>query len=162
MRHADEQTLIAPSPLGGRGLFARRALAAGEPIHVVRTAHLICGWPTQEDVLSPRAVGDVVRALRGTDAHGLTQELREEAAQTHVEYVGPIARRAGSPFGGAVPTLVPILLEGLRSLLWAPATVEPALHCVLRLLRGAYHEPLPFWSATGMGKTDGLSRRISE
>ena len=52
----------------------------------------------------------------------------------------------------------PILLEGLRSLLWAPATVEPALHCVLRLLRGAYHEPLPFWSATGMGKTDGLSR----
>ena len=53
----------------------------------------------------------------------------------------------------------PILLEGLRSLLWAPATVEPALHCVLRLLRGAYHEPLPFWSATGMGKTDGLSRR---
>ena len=65
VRHADEQTLIAPSPLGGRGLFARRALAAGEPIHVVRTAHLIGGWPTQEDVLSPRAVGDVARALRG-------------------------------------------------------------------------------------------------
>ena len=68
VRHADEQTLIAPSPLGGRGLFARRALAAGEPIHVVRTAHLIGGWPTQEDVLSPRAVGDVVRALRGDGA----------------------------------------------------------------------------------------------
>ena len=41
--------------------------------------------------------GEALRALRGTDAHGLTQELREEAAQTHVEYVGPIARRAGSP-----------------------------------------------------------------
>ena len=54
---------------------------------------------------SLRARARALRALRGTDAHGLTQELREEAAQTHVEYVGLIARRAGSPFGGAVPTL---------------------------------------------------------
>ena len=60
---SDEQTLIAPSPLGGRGLFARRALAAGEPIHVVPQRTSSAAGRLKEDVLSPRAVGDA-RAAR--------------------------------------------------------------------------------------------------
>ena len=39
------------------------------------------------------------------------------------------------------------LIEALRPHLWEPLSVEPALYCVLRLLRGPYHAVPPYWSA---------------
>ncbi|KAL3894920.1 MAG: hypothetical protein SGPRY_013671, partial [Prymnesium sp.] len=54
---------IAPSPLGGRGVFARRQLAAGEVVHVVRASHLVGQWGEAE-VLSKGAVRRVVQLLR--------------------------------------------------------------------------------------------------
>ena len=39
------------------------------------------------------------------------------------------------------------MIEALRPFLWSSASVEPSLHCVLRLLRGCYHHPQPFWTA---------------
>ena len=44
------------------------------------------------------------RSLRGTDAAALLEELQAELKQTYREYVRPIARAKGSPFG-AVPAL---------------------------------------------------------
>jgi len=41
---------------------------------------------------------------------------------------------------------VPVLIEALRPYLWNANAVEPALHVVLRLLRGCYHDPQPFWT----------------
>ena len=41
---------------------------------------------------------------------------------------------------------VPVLIEALRPYLWNASAVEPALHVVLRLLRGCYHDPQPFWT----------------
>ena len=79
---------------------------------------------------------------------------------------GSLGPRGGAPSSSSTPpraccrraalfrAQAPILPRPVL-LPWAPATVEPALHCGSRLLRGAYDEPLPFWSATGMGKTDG-------
>ena len=39
------------------------------------------------------------------------------------------------------------MIEALRPHLWRPSSVEPALHCVLRLLRGCYHPVQPYWVA---------------
>ena len=41
----------------------------------------------------------------------------------------------------------PALIEALRPYLWRPTSVEPALHCVLRLLRGCYYPMQPYWTA---------------
>ena len=41
----------------------------------------------------------------------------------------------------------PAVIEALRPHLWRPLSVEPALHCVLRLLRGCYHPTPPYWVA---------------
>ena len=43
--------------------------------------------------------------LKGTDAAALLDELQQELQQTYRDYVRPIARAKGSPFGGAVPSL---------------------------------------------------------
>ena len=42
---------------------------------------------------------------------------------------------------------MPAITEALRPYLWSGAAVEPALHCILRLLRGCYHHPQPFFTA---------------
>ena len=39
------------------------------------------------------------------------------------------------------------VIEALRPHLWRANSVEPALHCVLRLLRGCYHPAQPYWMA---------------
>ena len=41
----------------------------------------------------------------------------------------------------------PMVIEALRPHLWRANSVEPALHCVLRLLRGCYHPAQPYWVA---------------
>ena len=51
----------------------------------------------------------------------------------------------------------PALLELLRPLLWEGRTVEPALQCVLRVLRGNYALPQPYWLA-GLGTAGGTAR----
>lgn len=62
--HTDEQVYVARSSVGGRGVFARRPMAMGEVIHVVRSEHLIGGW-VEDDVLSDHAIMQVLRVLRG-------------------------------------------------------------------------------------------------
>ena len=53
-------------------------------------------------------------------------------------------------------TQAPLLIEALRTFLWSPSAVEPALQCMLRLLRGCYYLPHPHWEAThGALRTSG-------
>ena len=48
------------------------------------------------------------------------------------------------------------LIEAIRPHLWEGLSVEPALHCILRLLRGCYYPHQPFWRAgEGMVATSG-------
>ena len=53
-----------------------------------------------------------------------------------------------------VHSVLKALVETLRPLLWSAASVEPALYIVLRVLRGCYTPPQPFWTAADRHAAD--------
>ena len=63
-RHTDEQSYVGRSQFGGRGVFARRDLDAGEVVHIVRAGHLVgSGWAS-ETVLDVDSIRCLLRVLR--------------------------------------------------------------------------------------------------
>jgi hypothetical protein len=79
--HSDEQAYVSRDRFGGRGLFARRNMTRGEVVHVVRTSHLMGEWEDAEEVLTQRAVRQVLRILRGA---GMGESARARAAAAYV------------------------------------------------------------------------------
>ena len=63
-RHTGEQSYVGRSHFGGRGVFARRDLAMGEVVHIVRSGHLVgSGWAS-ESVLDVDPIRQLLRVLR--------------------------------------------------------------------------------------------------
>ena len=77
--------------------------------------------------------------LKGTDAAALLEELQHELQQTYRDYVRPIARAKGSPFGGAVPPI-----ERWRcslAMVWRCAVAHGEAKVIAPLLCAAAHGP---------------------
>ena len=75
--HTEQQAYVARDKFGGRGLFGRRNLTAGEVVHVVRSGHLVGGHPGSGEVSGTSSADGPT--LRRSAATGSSSRSREHS-----------------------------------------------------------------------------------